>query len=80
MFSYSDHDVALSWKLTRATALQDLIHKEHKDTSALWSMCWMNFWCSLYNCIYLFLVTGAGWDLLTFCMAFPEVLLWHVSM
>ncbi len=54
---------------------QDIIHKKHKDTSALWSMCWMNFWCSLYNCVYLFVVTSAGWDLLTFCRAFPEVLL-----
>lgn len=33
----------------------------------------MNFWCSLYNCIYLFVATTAGWDLLAFCRAFPEV-------
>lgn len=50
-----------------------MIHKRHGDTSALWSMCWMNFWCSLYNCIYLFVATTAGWDLLAFCRAFPEV-------
>lgn len=55
-------------------SLQDEIHKHHKDTSALWSMCWMNFWCSVYNCIYLFGATTAGWDLLTFCREFPEVL------
>ncbi|BDA40637.1 Solute carrier family 35 member B1 [Coccomyxa sp. Obi] len=60
-------------------ATQDVIHKEHKDTSALWSMCWMNFWCSLYNCVYLFVVTGAGWDLLRFCMEYPEAG-WHVAL
>lgn len=53
--------------------LQDKIHKDHKDTPAIWSMCWMNFWCSLYNCVYLFGVTSAGWDLLSFCREFPEV-------
>ena len=53
--------------------VQDKIHKDYKDTPALWSMCWMNFWCSLYNCVYLFGVTSAGWDLLGFCREFPEV-------
>lgn len=53
--------------------MQDNVHKDYKDTPALWSMCWMNFWCSLYNCVYLFAVTSAGWDLLSFCREFPEV-------
>ena len=53
--------------------LQDNIHKEYKDTGALWSMCWMNFWCSLYNSVYLFGFTRAGWDLLAFCAQHPEV-------
>jgi hypothetical protein len=53
--------------------MQDKVHKDYKDTPALWSMCWMNFWCSLYNCVYLFGVTSAGWDLLGFCREFPEV-------
>ena len=54
-------------------AMQDKVHKDYKDTPAIWSMCWMNFWCSLYNCAYLFVATSAGWDLLTFCREFPEV-------
>ena len=53
--------------------VQDNIHKEYKDTGALWSMCWMNFWCSLYNSVYLFGFTSAGWDLLSFCYQHPEV-------
>lgn len=53
--------------------VQDNIHKDYRDTPALWSMCWMNFWCSLYNSVYLFGVTSAGWDLLGFCREFPEV-------
>ena len=53
--------------------MQDKIHKDFKDTPALWSMCWMNFWCSLYNCAYLFVVTTAGWDLIAFCRESPEV-------
>ena len=53
--------------------LQDKIQKDFKDTPALWSMCWMNFWCSLYNCAYLFVVTTAGWDLIAFCRECPEV-------
>ena len=52
---------------------QDNIHKEYRDTGALWSMCWMNFWCSLYNSVYLFGFTRAGWDLLAFCRQHPEV-------
>ena len=55
------------------TAMQDKIQSDFKDTPLLWSMCWMNFWCSLYNCAYLFVVTTAGWDLIVFCKEFPEV-------
>jgi UDP-galactose transporter B1 len=53
--------------------LQDNVHKAYPDTGALWSMCWMNFWCSLYNCAYLFGFTRAGWELLAFCRQHPEV-------
>ncbi len=59
--------------MQRHIAMQDKVHKDYKDTPAIWSMCWMNFWCSLYNCVYLFVVTSAGWDLLSFCREFPEV-------
>ena len=52
---------------------QDNVHKAYPDTGALWSMCWMNFWCSLYNCAYLFGITSAGWELLAFCRQHPEV-------
>ena len=56
-----------------AAAYQDNVHKDYKDTPALWSMCWMNFWCSLYNGVYLFVATSAGWELLSFCRECPEV-------
>ena len=59
--------------MQQCTAMQDKIQKDFKDTPALWSMCWMNFWCSLYNCAYLFVVTTAGWDLIAFCRECPEV-------
>ena len=59
--------------MKQCTAMEDKIHKDFKDTPALWSMCWMNFWCSLYNCAYLFVVTTAGWDLIAFCRESPEV-------
>lgn len=55
--------------------MQDKIQKDFEDTPLLWSMCWMNFWCSLYNCAYLFVVTTAGWDLIAFCRELPEVCL-----
>ena len=29
-----------------ACCMQDNVHKAYPDTGALWSMCWMNFWCS----------------------------------
>ena len=50
---------------------QDEIHRKYSDTGALWTMCWMNFWCGAYNTVYLFIATNAGWDLLAFCAAHP---------
>ena len=35
-------------------AAQDKIHGQYKGTSSLVTMCWMNFWCSLYNAAFLF--------------------------
>lgn len=38
----------------------------------MWTMCWMNFWCGLYNCTYLFLLSSSGGQLLAFCHRHPE--------
>jgi UDP-galactose transporter B1 len=38
----------------------------------MWTMCWMNFWCGLYNCAYLFIISPAGFQLLAFCRAHPD--------
>ena len=54
-------------------AAQDEIFKQYTETSALWTMCWMNFWCGAYNLVYLFAATASGWDLAAFCRRFPEV-------
>ena len=32
----------------------------------------MNFWCSIYNSVYLFALSSAGWDLVTFCRRYPS--------
>eukprot|EP00884_Botryococcus_braunii_P000214 jgi/Botrbrau1/10193/Bobra.116_1s0009.1 len=53
-------------------AAQDEIHRQYKDASAMWTMCWMNFWCGLYNCAYLFLLSSSGGQLLAFCQEHPE--------
>ena len=52
---------------------QDEIFKQYADTSALWTMCWMNFWCGAYNMVYLFGATSSGWELAAFCRRYPEV-------
>lgn len=54
-------------------AAQDEIHRRYHKGSALHMMCWMNFWCALFNIPYLFGFTSAGSDLVAFCMEFPEV-------
>ena len=46
-----------------------------QDTSALYTMCWMNFWCGLYYAIYLFAFSSTGIELLTFCGAHQEAAL-----
>lgn len=37
-------------------------------------MCWMNFWTTTYNSIYLFLLTDKGSSMLAFCMRHPDAL------
>lgn len=54
---------------------QDEIQKKFKDTSALHTMAWMNFWCSIYYGAYLFGATGIGADLVTFCLSHSDVAL-----
>lgn len=51
--------------------MQDELHHKFKATSALWSMAWMNFWCSLYYAVYLFAVSNAGPELHAFCFQHP---------
>lgn len=52
--------------------LQDEIHRKYTATTALHTMCWMNFWCGLYYAVYLFGATSIGLDMLQFCAAHRE--------
>ena len=54
-----------------AVPVQDEINRKHRAATPLYSMCWMNFWCSLYNSVYLFGLSSAGWDMLAFCRRYP---------
>ena len=36
----------------RTRPAQDEIFKQYTETGALWTMCWMNFWCGAYNLAY----------------------------
>lgn len=53
-------------------AAQDEISRKYKDNSAIHMMCWMNFWCGLYYCGYLFGATSQGPELLAFCQQHPD--------
>jgi len=53
-------------------ATQDAIHEKYRDSTALYTMCWMNFWCGLYYIVYLFGVTTTGTDLFRFCLVHQE--------
>lgn len=59
-------------KRTCSCVLQDELHKRYKSTSALWTMAWMNFWCSLYYGVFLFVFSSAGSDLRVFCSQHPQ--------
>eukprot|EP00879_Flechtneria_rotunda_P006396 GHRR01006720.1.p1 GENE.GHRR01006720.1~~GHRR01006720.1.p1 ORF type:complete len:369 (+),score=67.39 GHRR01006720.1:115-1107(+) len=48
-------------------AFQDEINRKYPQNNPIHMMCWMNFWCALYNGAYL-AVSGAGRELLLFCM------------
>lgn len=50
---------------------QDEIHRKHRNTSALWTMAWMNLWCGLYYSVFLFGFSSAGVELAAFCTAHP---------
>lgn len=52
--------------------MQDEIHKRYKDTSALWTMAWMNLWCGLYYGVFLFGFSSSGMELASFCSSHPE--------
>ena len=47
------------------------MNHKYKKATPLWTMCWMNFWCSLYYGVYLFAVNSSGWDMLAFCRRYP---------
>lgn len=49
-------------------AAQDKIHAQYKGTSSLVTMCWMNFWCSIYNAAFLFVFSTSGYQMVSFCM------------
>jgi UDP-galactose transporter B1 len=48
--------------------VQDEIHRKHPETTSLHTMCWMNFWCSIYYGAYLFVATSTGRELVQFCL------------
>lgn len=48
-------------------AYQDEINHHYPDNNPIHMMCWMNFWCALFNGLYL-AVTGIGRELLLFCL------------
>ncbi len=54
-------------------AAQDEIHRKYSATTALHTMCWMNFWCGLFYVPFLFGLTNTGRELLAFCIQYPEV-------
>lgn len=56
-------------------AAQDQIHAQYKATSSLVTMCWMNFWCSLYNAAFLFIFSSSGFKMLDFCMQHQQAAL-----
>ncbi|WIA30581.1 hypothetical protein OEZ86_000664 [Tetradesmus obliquus] len=62
-------------------AYQDEVNRKYKDNNPIHMMCWMNFWCALFNGLYLavsgvgqqlllFLSmhTAAAWDVVLFCL------------
>lgn len=53
-------------------AMQDEIHRQHPGTTALWTMCGMNLWCTVYYGLYLFLLDASGMDLVHFCRRYPD--------
>lgn len=48
-------------------AAQDEINRNYPKNSPNHMMCWMNFWTSVYYALYLFLLTGNGWEMINFC-------------
>ena len=59
-------------KLIDELHAQDEVHKRFPGTTALWTMCTMNMWCTLYYAVYLFVVDTSGMDLLMFCHKYPD--------
>ena len=55
-------------------AAQDVIQKQYPQTTAIYTMCWMNFWCGLYYIVYLFGFSSSGMNLVRFCSKYPAAL------
>ena len=53
-------------------AEQDEVQKRFRATTALHTMCFMNFWGSLYYGMYLFVISNSGHQLLSFCRQHPS--------
>lgn len=58
--------------MNSGSCLQDTIHHKYPQTSALWTMAFMNLWCGLYYSIWLFVINQSGFELISFCTKFPE--------
>ncbi len=59
--------------------LQDEVHKRYKATGALWTMTWMNLWCSLFYGAFLFGASSAGPELAAFCGRHPAAA-WDLTL
>ncbi|KAK9810512.1 hypothetical protein WJX72_012024 [[Myrmecia] bisecta] len=60
-------------------ATQDEINKQFRDTTAIYTMCWMNFWCGLYYAVYLFGFSSSGWKLVQFCLQHTDAA-WDIAL
>jgi UDP-galactose transporter B1 len=59
-------------------AAQDEVNKRYPDNNPIHMMCWMNFWCALFNGLYL-AASGVGQQLLLFLTMHREAA-WDVVL
>ena len=46
---------------------QDDIKARYPRTSSWQMMCFMNFWCAMYNAVYMFGISDVGFQAVKFC-------------